>query len=149
MAETTWCQNPKCAQKRMKHQIRGNKGNKWYQSNRASYYGAGYFCTLHCQEQWSAEFMGSALRALGGLITEPKKLMLADDWFFSADYNYDHTSQDEERHLYFLNNLNKNVKYRISKAQAQTPEQIRDEYGGWRTKPNEEAKPLAIQLGIA
>ena len=42
MAETTWCQNPKCAQKRMKHQIRGNKGNKWYQSNKAQYYGAGY-----------------------------------------------------------------------------------------------------------
>ena len=40
MAETTWCQNPKCPQKRMKYQIRGNKGNKWYQSNKAQGYGA-------------------------------------------------------------------------------------------------------------
>jgi hypothetical protein len=75
--------------------------------------------------------------------------MLEDDWFFSADYNYDSTTQDAERNIYHLINLNKNVKYRITRAQAQTPEQMRDEYGGWRTRPNEEAKPLAVQLGIA
>ena len=149
MAETTWCQNPKCPQKRMKYQIRGNKGNKWYQSNKAQGYGAGYFCTLQCQEQWSAEYMGRALRALGTLITEPKKIMLEDDWFFSAEYNYNYSSPSEHTYEYFLNNLNKNVKYRVTREQAQTPEQIRDEYGSYLTRPRKEAKPLAVQLGIA
>ena len=91
--------------------------------------------------------MGRALRALGNLITEPKKLMLEDDWFFSANYNY--FSSSETRYEYFLNNLNKNVKYRITREQAQTPEQMQEEYGAWQTRPSEEAKPLAVQLGIA
>jgi len=149
MAETTWCQNPKCANTRNKHQIRGNKGNKWYQSNKAQGYGGGYFCTLHCQNAWADEFMGSALRALGNLITEPKKLMLEDNWFFSADYNSNWNTTSEARYEYHLVNLNKNVKYRITREQAQTPEQMQEEYGAWQTRPSEEAKPLAVQLGIA
>ena len=37
-----WCQNKKCPQKKTQSQIRGNKGNKYYQSNKAKHY---YF---HC-----------------------------------------------------------------------------------------------------
>ena len=44
---TKWCQNPTCADKKSSGQIRGNKGNKWYQSNRigAYSYGSGKFKT--------------------------------------------------------------------------------------------------------
>jgi len=40
------------------------------------------------------------------------------------------------------------VKQKISREQAQTLEQIREDYG-WHTRPDSEAKPLAIQLGLA
>tara|TARA_Y100000310_G_scaffold127392_1_gene126553 strand:+ start:598 stop:750 length:153 start_codon:yes stop_codon:yes gene_type:complete len=33
---TTWCQNKKCPERKNQNQIRGNKGNKYYQSNKAS-----------------------------------------------------------------------------------------------------------------
>ena len=38
---TKWCQNPNCADKKSSGQIRGNKGNKWYQSNRVGSYSYG------------------------------------------------------------------------------------------------------------
>ena len=47
-----WCQNPKCPQKKNQNQIRGSKGAKYYQSNKASGYGNGNFCTLGCQTEW-------------------------------------------------------------------------------------------------
>ena len=31
--ETKWCQNPKCPEKKNSNQVRGVKGNKYYQSN--------------------------------------------------------------------------------------------------------------------
>ncbi len=40
------------------------------------------------------------------------------------------------------------VKHKISRQQAQTPEDIRENYS-WGTRPDSEAKPLAIQLGLA
>ena len=40
------------------------------------------------------------------------------------------------------------IKQSITKQQAQTPEQLRDDHG-WGRKPDSEAKPLAIELGLA
>ena len=37
--ETKWCQNPKCPEKKNSNQIRGSKGGKYYQSNKANGYG--------------------------------------------------------------------------------------------------------------
>lgn len=154
MAETTWCQNPKCAQKRMKHQIRGNKGNKWYQSNRASYYGGGYFCTLQCQEAWSNEFMGSALRALGILITEPKKFMLEDDWYVEYDYGrHQYYDPETDKDIYtsrgwFLKNNNRGIRQMITQEQAQTPEQMRENWN-YLTINDTQARELAVTLGLA
>ncbi|BCV05925.1 MAG: hypothetical protein CM15mV121_040 [uncultured marine virus] len=41
-----WCQNPKCPEKKNSNQIRGSKGSKYYQSNKANGYGNGNFAHL-------------------------------------------------------------------------------------------------------
>ena len=40
------------------------------------------------------------------------------------------------------------VRQPITRQQAQTPEQLRNDHG-WSHKPDSEAKPLAIELGLA
>jgi hypothetical protein len=68
-----------------------------------------------------------------------------DSWEISAEYNY---QIEGDSHSYFLTNRLMGVRQSITKQQAQTPEQLRDEHG-WRRKPDSEAKPLAIELGLA
>jgi hypothetical protein len=50
--------------------------------------------------------------------------------------------------VYFLVNTLMGVKHSITREQAQTPEQLRQSHG-WARKPDSEAMPLAIQLGLA
>ena len=144
---TKWCQNPKCADKKSSGQIRGNKGNKWYQSNRVGTYGygGGNFCTLNCHNEWSNDYMSQAIDALNVRINEPVKIYLEDAWF--VEYNYRWNSDDSTR--YELRNKLKGVRHPITKEQAQTPEQQSQEYGDWRTIDDTQARELAIQLGLA
>ena len=44
-----WCQNKSCPSKKNQNQIRGSKGNKYYQSNKASGYYK-YWCSMGCRE---------------------------------------------------------------------------------------------------
>ena len=91
---TKWCQNPNCADKKSSGQIRGNKGNKWYQSNRVGRYGygGGNFCTLHCHDEWSNNYMSRAIDALNVRIHEPVKISLEDAWY--VEYHYSWSSGD-------------------------------------------------------
>ena len=91
---STWCQNPKCPEKKNSNQIRGIKGSKYYQSNKAYGYGNGNFCTLGCYDAWANIYMDRALIALNVKITEPVKFSLEDAWFIDSDYNY--TSLNEK-----------------------------------------------------
>ena len=52
--ETQWCQNPKCPEKKNSNQIRGSKGNKYYQSNKANGYGSGNFSKIN---GWEFSFL--------------------------------------------------------------------------------------------
>ena len=142
---TKWCQNPDCPDKKTSGQIRGNKGNKWYQSNKAGGYGGGNFCTLHCHDEWSNNYMSRAIDALNVRIHEPVKVYLEDSWFVKYDYSW--SSGDSGR--YKLVNKLKGVVHIITKEQAQTPEQQAEEYGDWRTIDDTQARELAIQLGLA
>ena len=47
-----WCQNKKCCYKRNQNQIRGSKGNKYYQSNKAHSYYSDMFCSQGCFHSW-------------------------------------------------------------------------------------------------
>ena len=145
---TKWCQNPTCANKKSSGQIRGNKGNKWYQSNRVgSYsYGGSNFCTLQCHNEWSEKYMSQAIDALNVRIHEPVKISLEDAWY--VEYKWGYYGGDSDRRYVLINKL-KGVKQEITKQQAQTPEQQTQEYGDWNTIDDTQARELAIQLGLA
>ena len=142
-----WCQNPKCPDKKTSGQIRGNKGNKWYQSNRVGRYGygGGNFCTLHCHDQWSNEYMSQAIDALNVRIHEPVKVYLDDAWYVTYHYSW---SSGDNGH-YELRNKLKGVRQTITREQAQTEEQQTQQYGHYNTIDDTQARELAVQLGLA
>ena len=143
----SWCQNPKCPDKKTSGQIRGNKGNKWYQSNRVGRYGygGGNFCTLHCHDQWSNEYMSQAIDALNVRIHEPVKVNVNDAWCVQHDYSW--SSGDSSSRYKLINKL-QGIIQTITREQAQTPEQISDGHD-WRTIDDTQARELAVQLGLA
>ena len=140
-----WCQNPKCPQKKNQNQIRGSKGAKYYQSNKASGYGNGNFCTLGCQTEWDNEYMDRAIDALGIRIYEAKKINVDDAWYVEYSSSWRNQSNEDE---YYLRNKLKGIRRAIPRQQAQTPEQIADGHT-WVTIDGTQAKELAIQLGLA
>ena len=141
-----WCQNPKCPEKKNSNQIRGSKGAKYYQSNKANGYGNGNFCTLGCQTEWDNEYIDRAIDTLGVRIHEPVKINLDDAWYVEYSYSWRNQSSRDE---YYLRNKLKGVRQLITKQQAQTPEQQAEEYNSWQTIDDTQAKELAIQLGLA
>lgn len=138
-----YCQNKECCYKKNSNQIRGSKGNKHYQSNKASPY-MEYWCTNGCRDQWFKDNATTCMTAVG--IIGKQTIEVKDSWEISAEYNYHSTGGDS--HDYFLTNKLMGVKQPITKQQAQTPEQLRDDHG-WARKSDSEAKPLAIELGLA
>ena len=137
-----FCQNKECVNKKNNNQMRGTKGNKHYQSNKVSSY-LKYWCTNGCRDQWFNDNATTCMTAVG--IIPKQTLPLEDAWEFRADYHHDDT--DGSRHVYFLVNRLMGVKHSITREQAQTPEQFRNNYG-WARKSDSEAKPLAIKLGL-
>ena len=138
-----WCQNKNCPSKKNSNQIRGSKNNKWYQSCKAQGYGGGNFCTLGCYDQWANDYMSQALDSLGVRINEPVKLFLEDAWY--VEYNYVYSRSNA---MYYLRNKNRGIRQVITREQAQTPEQRAEEYGYWGTIDDDQAKELAITLGL-
>ena len=59
-----WCQNKKCPEKNNQNQIRGSKGAKYYQSNKAYTY-LGYWCSNGCRDQWWNEHKDTCMNAVG------------------------------------------------------------------------------------
>ena len=146
-----WCQNKKCAQKKTQSQIRGNKGNKYYQSNKAKHYYFHMFCGQRCMDQWFQVNSQTCLNAVGEI---DKQVIPVDDaWYVEYSWGqYQYDSETQEGYYtnqgYHLINKLKGVKQLITKQQAQTPEQIAQDYQSL-TIDDEQAKELAIQLGLA
>ena len=141
--ETKWCQNPKCPEKKNSNQIRGSKGNKYYQSNKASGYGNGNFCTLGCYDTWSDIYLDRAIEAIGVRITEPVKVNMENAWYVEYDSNWN-TDRGEWNRYYLLSNKLFNVRHPITKLQATGNN--RDDYSPAITSA--QAKELAQQLGL-
>ena len=135
-----WCQNKKCAEKKTQSQIRGSKGHKYYQSNKAKHYYFHMFCGQRCMDQWFNVHWQTCLNAVGEI--DKQVLPLDDAWY--VEYNWGYSSQPH----YMLINKLKGVKQTITKEQAQTPEQIAEDHS-WLTIADTQAKELAIQLGLA
>ena len=149
MAE--WCQNKKCVDKKNQSQIRGSKGNKYYQSNKAKPYYNHMFCGQRCQDQWLNDNWEVCLRAVGEI---PKQVLPLDDaWYVEYDYGrYRYDSEAQEGRYtnqgWFLRNNNRGVRQMITQEQAQTPEQIRADWK-YDTISDTQARELAVTLGLA
>ena len=60
-----WCQNKECCYKRNQNQMRGSKGNKYYQSNKAHKYYYGMFCSQGCFHNYFSENLPAIKNAVG------------------------------------------------------------------------------------
>ena len=137
-----WCQNKRCAEKKTQGQIRGSKGAKYYQSNKASGYYE-HWCSMGCRQEWFNEHKDTCMNAVGYI---PKQVLpLEDAWYVEYRYGWN----VDEANRYVLINKLKGVKQVITKQQAQTPEQQAEEYSDWQTIDDTQAKELAITLGLA
>ena len=136
-----WCQNKKCPEKKNQNQIRGSKGAKYYQSNKASTW-IGYWCSNGCRDTWFNDNKDTCMQAVGFI--DKQIIPLEDAWF--VEYRYDWRAEQQDR--YHLVNKLKGVDQTITREQAQTQEQI-DADHSWRTISDTQAKELAIQLSLA
>ena len=138
-----WCQNPKCPEKKNSNQIRGSKGSKYYQSNKANGYGNGNFCTLHCYDEWSNIYLDRAIDSIGVRLTEPVKVNMENAWFVIYDSNWN-TNRGEWDRYYSLRNQLLGVSRSITRLQATGNN--RDDYSP--TISSAKATELAKQLGL-
>ena len=145
-----WCQNPKCVQRKTNAQIRGSKGNKYYQSFKAQDY-LGYWCSHTCRKEWYDLNREVCIQAVG--IIGKKTIPLDDAWF--VEYNYGTYRWNDEMNQggyvnngWYLMNKLQGIKQSITKEQAQTPEQI-SENRNWLHIDDDQAKQLAVELGLA
>ena len=137
-----WCQNKKCPEKKNQNQIRGSKGAKYYQSNKASGYYE-HWCSMGCRESWWQDHKDTCMNAVG--IIDKQVLPLEDAWYVEYKYGY---NLDESNRYLLINKL-KGINRVITKQQAQTPEQQAEEYGSYQTIDDTQARELAITLGLA
>jgi len=135
-----WCQNKKCPEKKNQNQMRGSKGAKYYQSNKAN--GYIHWCSMGCREEWWNEHANTCMQAVGFI--DKQIIPLEDAWF--VEYRYDWRAEQQDR--YHLVNKLKGVDQTITREQAQTPEQIAEDHN-WLTIDDTQAKELAIQLSLA
>ena len=138
-----FCQSKECCYKKTQGQIRGIKGNKHYQSNKATKW-LGYWCTTGCRDQWFNTNKQALINAIG--IIPKQTVEVENAWGINADYNYSYRGEDSS-YEYFLTNRLMGVKHILTKQQAQTPEQLREDRD-WQCKSDSDAKPLAIELGL-
>jgi len=106
-----WCQNSKCPNKQTQNQLRGTKGHKYYQSNKASRYYV-YWCSTGCRESWWNEHKDTCIRAVG-IRTQPAKVMAENAW--SKDYTWRTNSDGGDIH--YLKNVLLGEKIPITEAQ--------------------------------
>ena len=137
-----WCQNKKCPEKKTQSQIRGSKGHKYYQSNKAKHYYFHMFCGQRCMDHWFNVHWQTCLNAVGEI--DKQVLPLDDAWY--VDYKWGH--YNDEVPQYKLINKLKGINQTITREQAQSTEHIQQ---NWHhaTIDDSEARELAIQLGLA
>ena len=139
-----WCQNKKCPDKKNQNQIRGSKGNKYYQSNKSNNYYK-YWCSMGCREEWWQQHTDTCMNAVGFI--DKQLLPLDDAWFVEYQYNWNSDTQ-QHRPLYYIRNKNRGVRQLIQREQAQSPEDIARNWD-YRTIDDTQARELAVQLGLA
>ena len=102
MSELKLCQGPNCHQYTTQDRLKGQAGNKTYQTRRRSrmYYGQGNFCDQRCLYDWINKYIEQGLDHFGRT-TEPKHLTEDNAWV--KDYNWDRGY--ENRTYVYLNKI--------------------------------------------
>ena len=136
-----WCQNKKCPEKKTQSQMRGSKGAKYYQSNKANGYYQ-YWCSMGCRDTWFNDHKDTCMNAVGFI--DKQVLPLEDAWYVEYKYGY---NVDESNRYHLINKL-KGISRVITREQAQSPEDIAQD-NNWCTIDGTQAKELAITLGLA
>ena len=140
-----WCQNKDCCYKRNQNQIRGSKGNKYYQSNKASEYYFGIACSQGCLHSIIKTNADLLIRTIGEI---GKQTLPCDDaWYVTHEWGYNNEIQQSYAR-YFIKNKLQGIKQTITREQAQTREQ-RQRDREWYTIDDEQAKELAVTLGLS
>jgi len=100
------CQGPKCHEYKTKDRIRGSKGDKHYQTRKASrfYYMNGNCCTFQCQSDWFSKFGEMALNHFGRL-HEPKRQDASGAWYKDYVWNRTETTGQSRYNHFFVNDL--------------------------------------------
>ena len=135
-----WCQNKKCPEKQTQSQIRGSKGAKYYQSNKAQRY-LDYWCSNGCRDQWWNEHKTTCMNAVGFI--DKQVIPLDDAWYVQTYWEYNH--ERGSFRTWKLVNLLMGVRQDITREQALKPNTDSD----WDTINNPQAKELAMTLGLA
>ncbi len=142
---TEWCQNKSCPQKKNQNQMHGSKGAKYYQSNKASEYYFDIACSQRCLHSIIRTNADLLIRTIGEI---GKQTLPCDNaWYVTHEWGYNNEIH-QSYVRYFIKNKLQGIKQTITKEQAQTPEQ-RQRDQEWFTIDDEQAKELAVTLGLA
>ena len=117
MSELKLCQGTKCHTYHTQDRLKGQQGNKTYQTRRRSsfYYGRNNFCSMNCQNDWFNDLGDRAIDHFGRL-TEPKHLTEDNAWVKDYDWR---GGSDNSHSYYFVNKITK-------EQRPLTEEQYRD-----------------------
>ena len=91
-----YCQGTQCHEYKTKDRIRGQKGDKHYETRKGILY-HGEFCSMRCQDDWLTKFAARAIDHFGR-VTEPKRVECDNAWYKTYDW------RNGTNH-YFVNDL--------------------------------------------
>ena len=91
-----YCQGTMCHEYKTKDRIRGQKGDKHYETRKGILY-HGEFCSMRCQDDWLTKFAARAIDHFGR-IHQPKRTDCDNAWYKSYDW------RNGTNH-YFVNDL--------------------------------------------
>ena len=93
-----YCQGTMCHEYKTKDRIRGQKGDKHYETRKGILY-HGEFCSTRCQDDWLTKFVARAIDHFGRT-HEPKRTDCDNAWY--KDYRW---RNDNNHQHYFVNDL--------------------------------------------
>ena len=91
-----YCQGTQCHEYKTKDRIRGQKGDKHYQTRKGNLY-HGEFCSMRCQDDWLTKFAARAIDHFGRT-TEAKRTDCDSAWY--KDYTWGHNGN----HQHYIHN---------------------------------------------
>ena len=124
-----WCQNKKCCYKRNQNQMRGSKGNKYYQSNKAQqkpknsngkivYWYFNRFCSQGC----FYSYLTINETAIFNIVPKIGKQIvpIENSWGKESKWHWRNSDDGGSFHTYYLNNKLLGEKIEITEEQYES-----------------------------